>query len=190
MPRGFKDTGAYPQWPKLAAAVIEAATPTRTATGGLMTKTQREAFVASLKGWRQTLAQQAAAYIDDELAHDRPIWHWRTHEHYAAVVYGPYASLPQTSCLCHKDYLIEVLAQMWPTHEEAMTYTVREELHIAQRYYQVSYEIAPTGVSASAQGLDDCMATAPTQAEARQRLMGAIALHHDGHEENLNDGPQ
>jgi hypothetical protein len=24
MPRGFEDTGAYPQWPKVADAVIEA----------------------------------------------------------------------------------------------------------------------------------------------------------------------
>ena len=123
---------------------------------------------------RQTLAQQAAAYIDDELAHDRPIWRWRTHEHYEAVVYGSYASLPKASCLCHEDCLLELLAQMWPTHDEVLTQTVREELHIAQRYYQVNYAIAPTGVEASVQGLEGCVATAPTQAEARQHITEAI----------------
>lgn len=77
-----------------------------------MTKPERDAFIASLQGWRKTLAQQVADYLDDP--HHRGVDFtrrgWKDCER---AVQSPYGAF-NPACLCHEDYLIQVMAQMLP----------------------------------------------------------------------------
>lgn len=81
-----------------------------------MTKPERAAFIASLRGWRKTLAQQVADYLDDPHHSGVDFTHWNQRECERAVQ-PPYSAFAP-ACLCHEDYLIEVFTQMLPTASE------------------------------------------------------------------------
>jgi len=81
-----------------------------------MTSQERADLIASLRGWRQTLAIQAKAYLEDP--HSRGVdWSRWTRTQCELAARSPYSELAP-ACLCHEEYLIEVLLQMLPTRDE------------------------------------------------------------------------
>jgi hypothetical protein len=81
-----------------------------------MTSQQRAALIASLRGWRQTLAIQAKGYLEHPHSRGVDFSRW-TRAECARAAQSPYSFLAP-ACLCHEEYLIEVLLQMLPTRDE------------------------------------------------------------------------
>jgi hypothetical protein len=78
-----------------------------------MTPQERTDLIASLRGWRQTLAAQAQAYLENPYHRGVDFSQW-TRDDCARAVLPPYSTFTP-ACLCHEEYLIDILMQMLPT---------------------------------------------------------------------------
>lgn len=78
-----------------------------------MTTQERTEMIAALRGWRQTLAAQAQAYLENPYNRGVDFSQWTHEDCERAVVSRASAFAP--ACLCHEDFLVEMLMQMLPT---------------------------------------------------------------------------